>query len=130
MSHSHSGPWSSFRLGQLRADLPTAMLAVNVSRDRRRTGFRERAFVLPRDMGLVCFCDVEHLAVLSPFPTVIERPAETFGTLGTQMPRAGLFWCAIRSNTDQVSARTAEMCVIHNSIKIDSAIQSTPHSLP
>ena len=80
-------------------------------------------FSFPGDMGLVCFCDVEHLAVLSPFPTVIERPAEAFGTLGTQMLRAGLFRSAIRSNTDQVSARTAGMCVIHNSIKLHRALE-------
>ena len=58
------------------------MLAVNVTAIGAVQVLRERAFVLPRDMGLDCFYDVEHLAVLSPFPTVIERPAETFGTLG------------------------------------------------
>ena len=36
-------------------------------------------------MGLVCFDDVEHLAVLSPFLTVIDQPAETFGSLGAQL---------------------------------------------
>ena len=41
--------------------------------DKRRTGLRDRAFVLLRDMGLVCFYDVKHLAVLSPFRTVIQR---------------------------------------------------------
>jgi hypothetical protein len=39
-------------------------------------------FSVPRDLGLVCFCDVEHLAVLSPFPTVIERSAEAFWNAG------------------------------------------------
>jgi hypothetical protein len=29
-------------------------------RGRRRAGLRERAFVLPHDMGLDCFDDVEH----------------------------------------------------------------------
>ncbi len=40
---------------------------------------------MPRDIGLVCFDDVEHLAVLSPFLTVIDQPAETLGNLGTQL---------------------------------------------
>jgi hypothetical protein len=53
-----------------------------------------------------------------------------FGGFIATMPGSDFSGPCIRSNTDQVSARTAEMCVIHNSIKIDSAIQSTPHSLP
>ena len=36
-------------------------------------------------MALVCFDDVEHLAVLSPFLTVIDQPAETLGSLGAQL---------------------------------------------
>ena len=46
---------------------------------------RERGLSVPQDMGLVCFDDVEHLAVLSPFLTVIDQPAETFGSLGAQL---------------------------------------------
>jgi LacI family transcriptional regulator len=46
---------------------------------------RERGLSVPKDMGLVCFDDVEHLAVLSPFLTVIDQPAETFGSLGAQL---------------------------------------------
>ena len=46
---------------------------------------RERSLSDPRDMGLMCFDDVEHLAVLSPFLTVIDQPAETFGSLGAQL---------------------------------------------
>ena len=37
------------------------------------------------DIALVCFDDVEHLAVLSPFLTVVDQPAETFGTLACQL---------------------------------------------
>jgi LacI family transcriptional regulator len=40
---------------------------------------------VPEDIGLVCFDDVEHLAVLSPFLTVMDQPTETFGTVGTQL---------------------------------------------
>jgi LacI family transcriptional regulator len=46
---------------------------------------RERGLSVPKDMGLVRFDDVEHLAVLSPFLTVIDQPAETFGSLGAQL---------------------------------------------
>jgi len=53
-----------------------------------------------------------------------------FGGFIATMPGSDLSGPCVRSNTGQVSARTAEICVIHNSIKIDSAIQSTPHSLP
>ena len=40
---------------------------------------------VPRDIGLVCYDDVEHLAVLSPFMTVVDQPGETFGSLGAQL---------------------------------------------
>ena len=40
---------------------------------------------VPKDIGLVCFDDVEHLAVLSLFLTVVDQPAETFGSLGAQL---------------------------------------------
>ena len=46
---------------------------------------RERNLSVPEDMALVCFDDVEHLAVLSPFLTVIDQPAETLGGLGAQL---------------------------------------------
>jgi LacI family transcriptional regulator len=46
---------------------------------------REKGLAVPRDIGLVCFDDVEHLAVLSPFLTVVDQPAETFGSLATQL---------------------------------------------
>jgi LacI family transcriptional regulator len=52
-------------LGELRADLTTAVLAVNMTAAGAVQALRERAFVLPHDMGLDCFDDVEHLAVLS-----------------------------------------------------------------
>jgi hypothetical protein len=53
-------------LGELRVDLPTAMLAVNTAIGSVQA-LRERALPSPRQ-GLDCFDDVEHLAVLSPFP--------------------------------------------------------------
>jgi DNA-binding LacI/PurR family transcriptional regulator len=46
---------------------------------------RERGLSVPQDIALVCFDDVEHLAVLSPFLTVVDQPAETLGSLGAQL---------------------------------------------
>ena len=36
-------------------------------------------------MALVCFDDIEYASRLYPFLTVMEQPAEAFGTLGTQL---------------------------------------------
>lgn len=67
-------------------DVPTAIFAVNnVSAVGAMQALRERGFSVPRDMGLVCFDDVEHLAVLSPFLTVMDQPAQTFGSLSAQL---------------------------------------------
>lgn len=66
--------------------LPTAIFTVNnMTVVGAMKALRERGFSVPQDMGLVCFDDVEHLAVLSPFLTVIDQPAETFGSLGAQL---------------------------------------------
>src|SRR5919197_5746852 len=40
---------------------------------------------VPDDVALVCFDDIEYASRLYPFLTVMEQPAETFGTLGTQL---------------------------------------------
>lgn len=66
--------------------LPTAIFTVNnMTAVGAMQALRERSLSVPQDMGLVCFDDVEHLAVLSPFLTVIDQPAETFGSLGAQL---------------------------------------------
>ena len=66
--------------------LPTAIFTVNnMTAVGAMQALRERGLSVPEDMGLVCFDDVEHLAVLSPFLTVIDQPAETFGSLGAQL---------------------------------------------
>ena len=65
---------------------PTAIFAVNnMTAVGAMEALRERGLSVPGDIGLVCFDDVEHLAVLSPFLTVMDQPAETFGTLAAQM---------------------------------------------
>jgi LacI family transcriptional regulator len=69
-----------------RDPLPTAIFAVNnMTAVGTMEALRERSLSVPKDMGLVCFDDVEHLAVLSPTLTVIDQPAETFGSLGVQL---------------------------------------------
>ena len=66
--------------------LPTAIFAVNnMTAVGTMQALRERGLSVPKDMGLVCFDDVEHLAILSPILTVIDQPAETFGSLGAQL---------------------------------------------
>jgi LacI family transcriptional regulator len=66
--------------------LPTVIFTVNnMTAVGAMQALRERSLSVPRDMGLVCFDDVEHLAVLSPFLTVIDQPAETLGSLGAQL---------------------------------------------
>jgi LacI family transcriptional regulator len=68
------------------APLPTAIFAVNnMTAVGAMQALRERGLAVPRDIGLVCFDDVEHLAVLSPFLTVMDQPAETFGSLAAQL---------------------------------------------
>jgi LacI family transcriptional regulator len=46
---------------------------------------RETGREVPDDVALVCFDDIEYASRLNPFLTVMEQPAETFGTLGTQL---------------------------------------------
>ena len=66
--------------------LPTAIFAVNnMTAVGTMEALRERGLSVPKEMGLVCFDDVEHLAILSPILTVIDQPAETFGSLGAQL---------------------------------------------
>ena len=46
---------------------------------------REQGLSVPEAIGLVCFDDVEHLAILAPFMTVVDQPAEAFGSMAAQM---------------------------------------------
>jgi LacI family transcriptional regulator len=66
--------------------LPTAIFTVNnMTALGAMQALRERGLKVPDEIGLVCFDDVEHLAVLSPFLTVVDQPGETFGSLGAQL---------------------------------------------
>lgn len=66
--------------------LPTAIFAVNnMTAVGAMQALRERGITVPEDIALVCFDDIEHLAVLSPFLTVVDQPAELFGKLAAQL---------------------------------------------
>jgi len=66
--------------------LPTAIFTVNnMTALGAMQALREQGLAVPADMALVCFDDVEHLAVLSPFLTVMDQPAEPFGTIAAQL---------------------------------------------
>jgi LacI family transcriptional regulator, galactose operon repressor len=46
---------------------------------------RAHELEVPDDLALVCFDDIEYASRLYPFLTVMAQPAETLGTLGTQL---------------------------------------------
>jgi LacI family transcriptional regulator len=87
-------PTTTDRMGGYRAaqsmleldPLPTALFTVNnMTALGAMQALREKGLSVPEDIGLVCFDDVEHLAVLSPFLTVVDQPGETFGSLGARL---------------------------------------------
>jgi LacI family transcriptional regulator len=67
-------------------DPPTAVFAVNnlVALGAIET-VRAGGLDVPDDVALVCFDDIEHASRLYPFLTVMAQPAETLGTIGTQL---------------------------------------------
>jgi LacI family transcriptional regulator len=65
---------------------PSAVFAVNnLVAVGAVKAMREQGIRVPEDMALVAFDDIEHVAALSPFLTVIPQPAETFGTVAAQL---------------------------------------------
>jgi LacI family transcriptional regulator, galactose operon repressor len=65
---------------------PTAVFAVNNlvalgAIEAVRAAGRE----VPEDVALVCFDDIEYASRLYPFLTMMAQPAETLGSLGTQL---------------------------------------------
>jgi len=45
---------------------------------------RAAQVIIPRDIAVACFDDIEIAAALDPFLTVMAQPARTFGTIGAQ----------------------------------------------
>jgi LacI family transcriptional regulator len=65
---------------------PTAIFAVNnLTAVGVITAIRELGLRVPDDIAVVCFDDIELASLLFPFLTVMAQPAETFGTLATQL---------------------------------------------
>jgi LacI family transcriptional regulator len=65
---------------------PTAVFAINnLVAVGAIKAIRERGLEVPRDVALVAFDDIEHVAMLYPFLTVLPQPAETFGTVAAQL---------------------------------------------
>jgi LacI family transcriptional regulator len=67
-------------------DRPTAVFTVNnLVALGAIEAVRAAELEVPDHVALVCFDDIEYASRLYPFLTVMEQPAETFGTLGTQL---------------------------------------------
>jgi LacI family transcriptional regulator len=59
------------------SERPTAIFAVNnMIALGAMQALRQAGLSVPDDIALVCFDDIPHLAVISPFLTVIDQPAE------------------------------------------------------
>jgi len=67
-------------------DPPSAIFAVNnIAVVGVVEAARQHELEIPRDLALVCFDDIEHVSRLYPFLTVMAQPAETYGTIATQL---------------------------------------------
>ena len=67
-------------------DPPTAVFTVNnLVAVGAIEAVRAAELEVPDDVAIVCFDDIEHASRLYPFLTVMAQPAETLGTLGTQL---------------------------------------------
>jgi LacI family transcriptional regulator len=67
-------------------EAPTAVFTVNnLVALGAIEAIRAQGLEVPDDVALVCFDDIEYASRLYPFLTVMAQPAETLGTLGTQL---------------------------------------------
>ncbi len=67
-------------------DRPTAVFTVNnLVALGAIEAVRAAGLDVPHDLALVCFDDIEYASRMYPFLTVMAQPAETLGTLGTQL---------------------------------------------
>jgi len=68
------------------AERPSAIFAVNnMTAVGVMQALRQADITVPGDMALACFDDVQHLAVISPFLTVIDQPAEDMSKAAMQL---------------------------------------------
>jgi LacI family transcriptional regulator len=78
----HVGMQTLLRL----AERPTAVFTVNnLVALGAIEAVRAAGLEVPDDVALVCYDDIEYASRLYPFLTVMLQPAETFGSLGTQL---------------------------------------------
>ena len=81
----HGGAVGMAKLLQL-AERPTGVFTVNnLVALGAIEAVRAAGLEVPDDVALVCYDDIEYASRLYPFLTVMLQPAETFGTLGTQL---------------------------------------------
>jgi LacI family transcriptional regulator len=67
-------------------DRPTAVFTVNnLVALGAIEAVRAAGLDVPNNVALVCFDDIEYASRMYPFLTVMAQPAETLGTLGTQL---------------------------------------------
>jgi LacI family transcriptional regulator len=65
---------------------PSAIFTVNnLTAVGAMQAIREAGLQVPQDIALVCFDDVQNLAIMSPFMTVIEQPEQSIGSVAAQM---------------------------------------------
>jgi LacI family transcriptional regulator len=65
---------------------PSALFAVNnIAVIGVAEAARERSLEIPRDIALACFDDIDYASRFHPFLTAMVQPAETFGTIATQL---------------------------------------------
>lgn len=87
--HTTTDQIGGYRATQLILGLPqrpTAIFAVNnMTAVGVMQALRQASLRVPEDISLVCFDDVQHLAVISPFLTVVDQPAETMARVATQL---------------------------------------------
>jgi len=69
-----------------RTEPPSAIFAVNnIAVIGVAEAARSRSLEIPTDIAVVCFDDIEHASAFHPFLTAMVQPAETFGTVATQL---------------------------------------------
>lgn len=87
--HTSTDQIGGYRAAQLVLGLerrPTAIFAVNnMTAVGIMQALRQANLRVPNDISLVCFDDVQHLAVISPFLTVVDQPSETMARVATQL---------------------------------------------
>lgn len=87
--HTSTDQMGGYRAAQLVLALterPTAIFTVNnMTAVGVMQALRQAHLKVPEDVALVCFDDVQHLAVMAPFLTVIDQPAETMAQVAMQL---------------------------------------------